>query len=82
MTDLTFPKIIKRNAYTVIFGSLGKRRIATDYKQKRKREQPKFKMQRIRRSHQGGKNRVYGTIQALKLRRAFGRRKRVPQFRR
>ena len=44
MTDLTFPKIIKRNAYTVIFGSLGKRRIATDYKPKRERKPSKFKM--------------------------------------
>lgn len=43
---------------------------------------PKYKMQMIRRSNQGWRNRIYGSVQALKLRLQFGRRKSVPQFRR
>jgi hypothetical protein len=39
-------------------------------------------MVQIRRAHQGRKNKVFGSIHALRIRRAYGRRKPVGQFRR
>ena len=84
MKKFRFPRIIKRKLFTIIFGDVGKRRLITDYypseivKPRRRR----FKMIWIRRAHQGWKNKVHGSIWALKVRRTFGRRKPIPQFRR
>jgi len=82
MKKFNFPRTIKRKLFNIIFGGVGKRRLITDYKQRPKPLVLKFKIQWLRRCHQGWRNRVYGTITALKIRKAFGRRKPVPQFRR
>lgn len=82
MKTFRFPRTIKRKLFSMIFGGVGKRRLITDYKPKPKPKKRKFKIEWLRRCHQGGRNRVYGTITALKIRKAFGRRKSVPQFRR
>ena len=94
MRLLNFPKIKKRKLFTKIFGGAGKRRYAQDFISRIPRpitRSPvkvvyrtgkKFKMQWVRRSHQGWRNRVYGTAVALKLRLEYGRRKPVPTFRR
>jgi len=77
-----FPRIIKRKLFTIIFGDVGKRRFIQDYYNKSKRSKARFNMQKIRRSRQGWRNKVHGSIWALKVRRTFGRRPVVPQFRR
>jgi hypothetical protein len=82
MKNFRFPRTIKRKLFNIIFGSVGKRRLIQDYFNKPKRIKACFKIQKIRRSHQGGRNKVYGTITALKMRKVFGRHKSVPQFRR
>ena len=82
MKKFNFPRIIKRKLFTIIFGDVGKRRLIQDYYNEPKRIKARFKMQKIRRAHQGWRNRVHGTITALKIRRAYGRRKPTIQFRR
>ena len=82
MKKFRFPRIIKRKLFTIIFGDAGKRRLIQDYYNKPKRIKARFKMQKIRRAHQGWRNRVHGMISALKIRKVFGRRKPSPQFRR
>ena len=82
MKKFNFPRIIKRKLFTIIFGDVGKRRLIQDYFNKPKRIKERFKMQKIRRSHQGWRNKVHGSITALKIRKAFGRRPTVSQFRR
>jgi hypothetical protein len=82
MKKFNFPRIIKRKLFNIIFGGVGKRRLITDYTPKLYPTILNFKIQKIRRAHQGWRNRVYGTITAQKIRKAFGRRKSVPQFRR
>ena len=89
-----FPRIVKRKAFTTIFGGIGKRRYVQDlvsyipsplnrvFFYRPKHNPKRFKMQWTRRSHQGWRNRVYGSIVGLKLRLEFGRRRNVPQFRR
>jgi hypothetical protein len=79
-----FPRIIKRKLFTIIFGDAGKRRLITDYYPSHvaKPRKHRTKMQKIRRAHQGWRNRVHGTITALKMRKIFGRRKPVAQLRR
>ena len=82
MKKFRFPRIIKRKLFTIIFGDVGKRRLIQDYYNKPKRIKARFKMQKIRRAHQGWRNRVHGSITALKIRKVFGRRKPLAQFRR
>jgi hypothetical protein len=82
MKNFRFPRIIKRKLFTIIFGDAGKRRFIQDYFNKPKRIKARFKMQKIRRAHQGWRNKVHGSIWALKVRKAFDRRKPTPQFRR
>jgi len=87
-----FPRIKKRKLFTTIFGGVGQRRYVQDFKSyipspltRIVLVSPKvnrFKMQWIRRSHQGWRNRVFGSAQAIKIRLQFGRRKPTPQFRR
>ena len=80
MRQFNFRKTTRRNHFTKIFGGAGRRRscgktiIVVPCK--------RFKMQKIRRAHQGWRNRVFGTIEALNIRIAFGRRKPAKQFRR
>ena len=84
MKKFSFPRIIKRKLFNIIFGGVGKRRLITDYHPSPIRKPRKYrtKMQKIRRSHQGWRNRIYGTITAQKIHKVFGRRKTVAQFRR
>jgi hypothetical protein len=76
-------KTIKRNSFTAVFGGFGKRR-RIYYVRKtipyglRKRT----KMQMIRRAHQGFRNQIFGRVNAIKMRLAFGRKNKVSQFRR
>ena len=71
-----------RNDFTTIFGGAGRRRSVKDFFNIKKVIKARFKMQKIRRAHQGWRNKVFGTIQALKIRLMYGRRKPTPQFRR
>ena len=80
MLKFKFRRTVTRNNFTRLFGGVGRRR--TVFIQKWNLITKRFKMQKIRRAHQGWRNRVIGTIQALKIRLQYGRRKSVPQFRR
>lgn len=97
MKNFSFPRIIKRKPFTIIFGGIGKRRYMQDFRSHIPRpldriihwthiylsgQKHRTKMQKIRRSHQGWRNRVYGSIMGLKLRLQFGRKRKAPQFRR
>jgi hypothetical protein len=82
MKQFRFPRIIKRKLFNIIFGGVGKRRLIQDYINKPKHIKARFKMQKIRRAHQGWRNRVYGSITARKIQKVFGRRKPIAQFRR
>jgi hypothetical protein len=84
MKQFRFPRTIKRKLFTIIFGGVGERRFITDYypTHVRKPRMHRTKMQKTRRAHQGWRNRVHGTITALKMRKVFGRLKPTAQFRR
>jgi hypothetical protein len=82
MKRFNFRKWIKRNDFTIVFGGFGKRRLIKHFVNKIKRIKLRFKLQQIRRAHQGRKNKVFGSIHALRIRRAYGRRKPVGSFRR
>jgi hypothetical protein len=82
MKKFNFPRIIKRKLFNTLFGGVGKRRFIQDYFNKPKRIKLRFNMQKIRRAHQGWRNRVYGTMTARKIRRVFGIRKPISPFRR
>jgi len=75
-----FRKRIKRNHFTSVFGNIGARRTIT--RQKPKALVLRFKLQQIRRAHQGWRNKVFGSIAALRIRKTYGRRKPVAQLRR
>jgi hypothetical protein len=81
-----FRKIIRRNNFTQIFKGFGERRLVTAYKQMkiecRKPRQSRTTNQRLRRANQGFRNKIFGRLNALKMRLTFGRFKKVPQFRR
>ena len=74
-------KTIKRNSFTAVFGGFGKRRPLVT-RQIKYCLVKRFKMQMIRRAHQGFRNTIFGRVNAIKVRLAFGRYKKVPQFRR
>jgi len=84
MKKFSFRKFIKRNDFTNIFGGVGKRRTLLQYagKKRFRLRWIRFKMVQIRRAHQGWQNRTFGSIHALKIRRAYGRRPVIPQLRR
>jgi hypothetical protein len=86
MLSFKFRKIIRRNSFTQIFKSFGKRRSMIDYKHLkivcRNPRAKRTKNQRIRRANQGYRNKIYGRINAIKMRLIFGRYPKVPQFRR
>jgi hypothetical protein len=71
---------IKRNDFTKIFGGIGRRKSIKN--QIKKKTVARSKMQKIRRAHQGWRNKIFGSLQALKIRLQYGRRKPIPQFRR
>jgi hypothetical protein len=75
-----FRKIIKRNDFTSVFGNVGARRTITN--RKPKSLALRFKMEQLRRAHQGWRNKVFGSKSALRIRKTYGRRKPIPQFRR
>lgn len=75
-----FRRTVMRNNFTRLFGGVGKRR--TVHVRKWNLVTRRFKMQKIRRAHQGHRNKIFGSIQALKIRLQYGRRPTTPQFRR
>ena len=77
-----FKKRIKRNDFTSVFGGVGRRRSLTHYAIKPQRPILRFKMQQVRRAHQGYRNRVFATATLLRIRKAYGRRRPIAQFRR
>jgi hypothetical protein len=86
VTNFKFRKIIRRNTFTQVFKGFGERRLITDYKQVkitcRNPRQRRPLSQRLRRASQGFRNKIFGRLSALKMRLAFGRFKKTPQFRR
>jgi len=77
-------KFIKRNDFTSVFGGFGRRRTLLHFagKKRFRLRWIRFKMQQIRRAHQGHRNKTFGMIQALRIRRVYGRRKSTALFRR
>ena len=84
MKQFNFRKLTKRNDFTTVFGGIGRRRTLLQFVNKKRFRLRwiRFKIQQIRRAHQGWRNRTFGSIHALKIRRAYGRRKPIAQFRR
>jgi len=80
LKKFNFRKTVIRNDFTNIFGGVGRRRLV--FIRKWNLVTRRFKMQKIRRAHQGWRNKTFGSIQALKIRLMYGRRKPTPQFRR
>jgi hypothetical protein len=80
LKNFRFRKTIKRNDFTSVFGNVGARRTITN--RKPKSLTLRFKMEQLRRAHQGWRNKVFGTITALNIRKKYGRRKPVAQLRR
>jgi hypothetical protein len=74
-------KTIRRNSFTAVFGGFGKRRPLVT-RQLKYRLVQRTKMQMIRRAHQGFRNQIFGRVNAVKMMLAFGRKRKVPQFRR
>ena len=81
MKQFSKRKIVKRNSFTAVFGGFGKFR-PLPFKQRRLLFRQRFKMQMIRRAHQGFRNKIFGRVNAIKIRLMFGRYSKVPQFRR
>jgi hypothetical protein len=79
--QFNFRKRVMRNDFTTVFGGIGRRRSIKDFVNKPKRIKLRFKMQQVRRAHQGRRNKVFGSIHALRIRRMYGRRKPVSNFR-
>ena len=84
MKRFNFRKRIMRNDFTLVFGGFGKRRTLLHFAGKKRFRMRwlRFKMQQIRRAHRGHRNKIFGMIQALRIRRAYGRRKPIGSFRR
>jgi hypothetical protein len=86
VAKFNFRKTIRRNTFTQVFRGFGGRRLVTDYKQMkiecRNPRTRKSLIQRIRRASQGYRNKIFGRLNALKMRLMFGRHKSTPQFRR
>jgi hypothetical protein len=84
MKKFSFRKFIRRNDFTTVFGSFGRRRTLLHFagKKRFRLRWIRFKMTQIRRAHQGWQNKTFGSMHALKIRRTYGRRKPTPQFRR
>ena len=82
--SFNFHKRVMRNDFTSVFGGFGRRRTLLHFagKKRFRLRWIRFKMVQIRRAHQGRKNKVFGSIHALRIRRTYGRRKPIGQFRR
>jgi hypothetical protein len=78
--SFNFRKRIKRSHFTVIFGRVGKRKVIIQ--NTKCIITFRFKMQKIRRAHQGHRNRIFGSLTQLRMRRIYGIRPVVPQLRR
>jgi len=81
MRSFAFRKTTPRTHFTTTFGRVGKRRVLRN-RQLTLLQKQRTKMQMIRRAHQGWRNKRIGSIEALKIRLQYGRRKPIPQFRR
>ena len=79
--SFNFRKRVMRNDFTSVFGGFGRSRTFVT-RQKSISLVLRFKMVQIRRAHQGHRNKTFGMIQALRIRRIYGRRKPIAQFRR
>ena len=79
--SFNFRKRVMRNDFTSVFGGFGRRRTLVT-RQKSISLVLRFKMVQIRRAHQGHRNKTFGMIQALRIRRVYGRRKSTALFRR
>jgi hypothetical protein len=77
-----FRKRVKRNDFTSVFGGFGRRRTLKDFVIKQKRIVKRFMMAQIRRAHQGRRNKVFGMVTTLRIRKAYGIRKATSHFRR
>jgi len=75
-----FRKLIKRRLFTTIFGSVGKRRTLTV--SARTKLVLRFKLQTIRRAHQGHRNKTFASACAVRVRLLHGRYPVAPQLRR
>jgi hypothetical protein len=82
LKQFNFRKRIKRNDFTSVFGGIGRRRSLMNYIIKPQRLILRFKMQQVRRAHQGKRNKVFGMKTALRIRKTYGRRKPIGSFRR
>ena len=84
MRLLNFRKTTARNQFTTIFGGVGKRRTVLHFISGPKSKEPhkRTKLSKIRRTHQGWRNKKFGSILALQIRLKYGRRKTIPQLRR
>jgi len=83
MKNFNRRKTIKRNSFTAVFGGFGKRRpLASPYAIRPQQRKHRTRMQMIRRAHQGFRNQIFGRVNAIKMMLAFGRKRKVPQFRR
>jgi hypothetical protein len=86
MAKFNFRKTIRRNTFTQVFKGFGGRRLVTDYKHMkvvcRNPRAKRTNIQKIRRASQGFRNKIFGRLNALKMRLMFGRHKSTPQFRR
>jgi len=90
--NFRFRKTIKRNSFTTIFGGIGQRRFVSTYIKRGRIERiyermcfnkiPRYKIEKTRRAHQGWRNKVFGSLQALRIRLKYGRRKPIGNFRR
>jgi len=77
-----FRKTAARNGWTKIFGGIGRRRSIKDFFSTKAPVKKRFNMQMVRRSHQGHRNKVFGSLNALKIRLQFGRMPTISDFRR
>ena len=79
MKRFNFRKRIKRNDFTSVFGGVGRRRTLLHFvgKKRFRMRWRRFKMQQVRRAHQGRRNKVFGMMQALRIRKTYGRRSHI-----
>ena len=82
MKRFNFRKIVRRNSFSQVFKSFGTRRTVLTYVIHKVKLRRRTKMQHLRRASQGYRNKIFGRVNAIKMRRIFGRLNKVPQFRR
>jgi hypothetical protein len=84
MKRFNFRKRIKRNDFTSVFGGFGRRRTLLHFVGKKRflTRWRKTMMAQIRRAHQGRRNKIFGMMQALRIRKKYGRRRPIGSFRR